>query len=288
MDVIAPDRTPITARDIVLELRADKLRGRRSRLAVMDITEGLALWRLAVTLGWLDIRLRYRGSMLGPFWLTLSTGVMIGSLGFLYGALFHMNLRGYLPFLALSQVLWNFLAALINDGCTCFTESETVLRSVRMPLFVFALRVLVRNALVLAHNVLVVVVVDLIFVIWPGWYMVLSLPGIVLWVIDGLAVALALGAIGARFRDIPPIVGSIMQIAFFMTPVIWKPEQLGARAWMLPINPFSALLDVVRAPFLGELPTLATWGAALGYSALLLLFTTWLFTRARGRVAFWL
>lgn len=288
MNAVTPDRAGITARDIVLELRAGASRSRRIRLAMMDVADGLALWRLAATLGWLDIRLRYRGSLLGPFWVTLSTSVMIGALGLLYGSLFHMDLRAYLPFLALSLVLWTFLAALISEGCLCFTESETVIRSVRMPLCVFPLRVLVRNALVLAHNVVVIVLVYVIFAIWPGWPALLSLPGIALWLVDGMAMCLLLGAVGARYRDIPPIIASVVQIAFFMTPVIWKPEQLGARGWVLPFNPFFAMLDIVRAPLLGELPSAAAWGAAAGYSALLLALAWWLFVRARARVAFWL
>jgi lipopolysaccharide transport system permease protein len=255
---------------------------------VRDLREGLTLWRLALTLGWLDIRLRYRGSLLGPFWLTLSTAVMIGALGLLYGALFHMDVRTYLPFLALSQVLWAFLGLLIADACACFTQSEVVIRSVRMPLFVHALRVLVRNLLVLAHNVVVIVAVDLIFAVSPGVMALLCLPGIALWLVDSLAICVLLGAVGARFRDIPPIVASITQIAFFITPVMWKPEQLGARVWVLPFNPFFDLLEIVRAPLLGEMPTATVWGAALGYSAVLLALSWWLFTRARGRVPFWI
>ena len=81
------------------------------------------------------------------------------SLGFLYSALFHMTLRDYLPFLALSQVLWGFLATLVSEACAAFTDAEPVIRSVRMPFFVFAMRILVRNVLVLAHNICVIVVV---------------------------------------------------------------------------------------------------------------------------------
>ena len=110
----------------------------RNRLAMEDVRDGLRLWPLAWTLGWLDIRLRYRGSMLGPFWLTLSTGIMVGALGYLYSVLFSMELQDYLPFLALSQVLWGFLAATVSEACATFTEAEAVIRSVRMPLFVFS------------------------------------------------------------------------------------------------------------------------------------------------------
>jgi lipopolysaccharide transport system permease protein len=279
---------PVAAREVVLELKGDRSRTAMRALAVRDVADGLRLWRLAVRLAWLDIKLRYRGSMLGPFWLTLSTAVMIGALGVLYAALFHMNVREYLPFLALSQVLWAFLATLIADACVCFTASEPLILSIRMPLSVHALRVVLRGLMILAHNVVVIVGVDLWFSLWPGAQMVLAAPGLALWMLDTFAVTLLLGAIGARYRDIPPIVGSVVQIAFFVTPVIWKPAQLGVHAWVLPYNPFFALLEVVRAPLLGDLPSATTWLMAVVYSVLLLGATWWLLVRARGRVAFWL
>jgi lipopolysaccharide transport system permease protein len=160
--------------------------------------------------------------------------------------------------------------------------------SIRMPLSVHALRVVIRGLLILAHNVVVIVVVDVWFSLWPGAFMLMAVPGLALWMLDAFAVALLLGAIGARFRDIPPIVGSVVQIAFFVTPVIWKPQQLGVHAWVLPYNPFFALLEVVRAPLLGYLPSAETWLMAVVYSLLLLGVTWSLMVRARGRVPFWL
>lgn len=272
-----------------LLLRADLTPGARQRHAVQDLAEGIRLWRLAFTLGWLDIRLRYRGSVLGPFWLTLSTAVMVAALGWLYAALFKMDLHDYLPFLALSLVLWNsFLAALVGDACYCFLQAEGLIRSIRMPFTLHAIRTVVRNLLVLAHNVIVIVGVWAIFDTWPGWDGLLALPGVALWLVDSLAICLLLGTFCARFRDIPPIVGSIMQIAFFVSPIIWKPELLqGASARWLPANPFYSLLEVVRAPLLREVPTAITWASALGYSAALCLVAWLVFARLRGRLAFW-
>ena len=238
--------------DTVLEFSSGMSTAARHRFAIGDMLGGLRLWRLAWSLGWLDIRLRYRGSMLGPFWLTISTGVMVGSLGFLYSELFHMSLRDYLPFLALSQVLWGFLSTLVSDSCGVFTESEPVIRSIRMPMFLFAMRILIRNVLVLGHNVCIIVVVFAIFQVWPGVPGLLAIPALPLWIIDALALSLLLGGICARFRDIMPIVNSVMMIAFFLSPVIWKPEQLGPRAVWLPFNPFYDMLEIVRAPLLGS------------------------------------
>jgi lipopolysaccharide transport system permease protein len=139
--------------------------------------------------------------MLGPFWLTISTGVMVGALGFLYSALFHMSLHEYLPFLALSQVLWGFLATIVGEACSAFTESEVVIRSVRMPFFLFSIRILVRNVLVLGHNICVIVVVYLALRLWPGADALWAIPALPLWIIDALALSLLLGGICGYHAD---------------------------------------------------------------------------------------
>ncbi|MBV8397689.1 MAG: ABC transporter permease [Acetobacteraceae bacterium] len=259
----------------------------RNSLAVTDVAEGARMWRLSCILGWLDIRLRYRGSLLGPFWLTLSTAVMIGALGVLYSELFKMEIHDYLPFLALSLLLWGFISTLVGDACNCFTQYEGVIRSIRMPYFLYAMRVVVRNLLVLAHNIVVILAVYAVFDAWPGWRAVVAVPGIVIWIIDALAISLLLGAFCARFRDIPPIVGSVMQIAFFVTPIIWKAELVGENARYLPLNPFFSLIEVVRAPLLGGAAANLTWAAAIGYSLILCGLSWALFSRVRGRLAFW-
>lgn len=259
----------------------------RSQQALADLREGLRLWRLWRTLGWLDIKGRYRGSMLGPFWLTLSTAVMVGALGLLYSTLFRMNLHEYLPFLALSLVLWNFVQTLTADACVCFTDQESMIRSVRMPYSLYAARVVLRDLLVLGHNVIVIVVVFALFAVWPGLVGLAALPALALWLFDALALALLLGAVCARFRDVPPIVASVMQIAFFISPIIWKPSLIHHGQRWLPFNPIFSLFEIVRAPLLGTPPGLATWGAALAYSVVLWLCAWLLFLRVRSRIAFW-
>ncbi len=153
---------------------------------------------------------------------------------------------------------------MVSEACTIFTEAEGVIRSVRMPFFVFSLRALIRNAIALAHNIVVIVVVFAIFSMWPDQSALLAIPGLLIWAFDALALTLLLGAFCARFRDIQPIVNSVMQIAFFMTPVIWKPDQLGASSVdKLPLNPFFDLLEIVRGPILGTDVTGMTWVGAI-------------------------
>jgi lipopolysaccharide transport system permease protein len=270
-----------------LDLDPDPSFAARQRMALRDLAKAVRLWRLCTTLALLDIRLRYRGSMLGPFWLTLSTAVMVGAMGVIYGTLFRLDLREYLPFLAVSQVLWSFLASTTQESCFVFTVAEGMIRSVRMPFSLYSARIVLRNLIVLGHNLAVIVGVDLVLWTLPGREALLALPAMVLWLLDALALATLLGGLCARFRDIPPIVGSLMQMAFFVTPVIWKPELVGAKQWMLPFNPFFSLLEIVRGPLLGEVPGAAVYVSALLWSGVLCGIAWLLFARVRGRIAFW-
>jgi lipopolysaccharide transport system permease protein len=289
MDSISPDTLPRLIAT-VLDIGADSEFSHRDRqvMAATDVADGMKLWKLGFILAWLDIKLRYRGSVLGPFWLTISTGVMVGSMGAIYGVLFHMDLTTYMPFLALSLVLWNALNMLVLEACTAFTASESTIRSVRMPYFLHALRTVVRNIISLVHNVPVIVGVFLFFGVSPGAVAWLATPGFVLWLIDAFAACLLLGSFCARFRDIPPIVGSVIQIAFYVTPIMWKPDQLGSHGWWLPFNPFDALIEVVRAPLMGSAASAFTWTLAIGYSLVFCGVAWLLFSRVRGRLAYWM
>jgi lipopolysaccharide transport system permease protein len=116
----------------------------------------------------------------------------------------------------------------------------------------------------------------------------MALPGLLVWSIDALALTLILGGFCARFRDIQPIVNSVMQIAFFVTPVIWKPTQLSPSGIKnLALNPFFDLLEIVRGPILGSNVASTTWIGALLYSVALCAISWAFFVRARGRLTFW-
>ncbi len=256
-------------------------------LAWQDLIQASRQWRLGVTLAWLNIKLRYRGSIIGPFWLTLSTAVMVISMGGLYGELFHTELHDYIPFLVLSIVLWNTLNGVVSDGCVCFTSAEGTIRAVRMPFAIYALRTVVQNGLVLCHSVIVIVGVFAYFDVWPGPIAFQSLLGLAIWLPDSLAICLLLGTVCAGFRDVGPIVASLMQIAFFLTPIIWRKDALGLNGDWLLLNPFYCLLSVVREPLLNQHPGIHTWFALCGWSAILCIGTWLVFARIRSRIAFW-
>ncbi len=260
---------------------------RRRERALEDLEGGFARWRLAWALARGDITHRYRGSVLGPFWLTISTGVMLTALGILYAKLFKMDVASYLPWLSVSLIVWAVISQVVTDATTSLTGAEGVIRQMPLPYTVHALRVVFRNAVVAAHNLPLIFVVFAVFGVMPSWTVVLAIPGLLLLGVAGFAASIFLGMICARFRDIPPIVGSVMQIAFFVSPVIWKPEMVGHWEPFLPINPFFALMETIRAPLMGTTGGIVVWLTAVFWTGVLAALAWTFFARFRGRIAFW-
>ncbi len=255
---------------------------------MLDLAEGLSKWRLWSLMGWQDIRQRYRRSILGPFWLTLSMGVLVGTMGVLYGVLFDLPIDDYLPFLALGFVSWRLISESITEGCTAFIDSEHLIKHVKLPFSTFVYRVLWRNLIIFAHNFVIYLVVALVFAIRPGTTALLVLPGLALIAANAVWIGLLLGMVCTRFRDVPQIVTSLLQIAFFLTPIIWTPELLSGRIAFVHGNPFFHFVELVRAPLLGHAPTMLSWAVALGVAAGGWCVTLLFFRRFRSRIPYWL
>ena len=259
----------------------------QATLAFIDLVRGAHSRHLWGLLGWQDIRRRYRRSFLGPFWLTISMGVLVGALGTLYGTLLKVEVAEYIPFLAAGFVVWTFIQGVVTDGCTAFINAESIIKQVGLPLSVHVYRVVWRNLLIFFHNAVIFVVVAAIFSVWPGWVGLLVVPGLILLCLNVIWAGLLLGIVSARFRDVPPIVASVVRILFFVTPIIWMPELMPGRAFVLDFNPFYHLVEVVRAPLLGQAPGLASWLAVSGFVLGGWLVTFELFRRYRRRIAYW-
>ena len=256
-------------------------------LALRDVVEGAGAFRLWGLLGWQDVRQRYRRSTLGPFWLTISMGALVGGLGVLYSGLFKMDVADYLPFVAAGLIVWGLVSGLITEGCSVFIEAEGAIKQVNLPLSIYVYRVVWRSIIIFAHNIIIYVAAAVLFSIHPGWVGFLALPGLVLLCLNGVWMGLLLGLMSARFRDVPQIVASVVQVTFFLTPIIWKPELLPDRAFMLDFNPFFHFVELVRGPALGQAPGLVSWLAVLGITLGGWLVTLLMYRRYRWRIAYW-
>ena len=198
-----------------------------SLLAIRDIRDGILLWPLWGRLGWNDILQRYRRSLLGPFWLTASMAIMVVSLGVLYANLFKTEIQDFMPFLCVGLLVWNYISSVIGEAGSLFTGSESYIKQIRLPYSLYVYRFVWSRIIIFAHNFVIYFGILLYFAIWPGAAILLAIPGFILVTLNVALGSISIGMASARFRDIPQLVGSVIQIAFFMTPVMWKPELLG-------------------------------------------------------------
>lgn len=216
--------------------------------AISDIAAATRRMPLVGILGWQDVRQRYRRSALGPLWLTISMGVMIATIGVVFGTLFKSPLMEFLPSLASGTILWGFISTVINEGCTSFIVSDAIIRQLPIPLFVHVLRMAWRNMIILGHNLLIL---PIVFVaVGKSIHPVIleSVAGFALLLLNLLWMGLILAAACARFRDLAQIVASVLQVVFYLTPIMWLPSSLpaNASAYLLGFNPVYHLLEIAR------------------------------------------
>jgi lipopolysaccharide transport system permease protein len=263
-------------------------RGSEFRRALTDIASGLALWPLWVRLGWNDILQRYRRSFLGPFWLTASMAIMVIALGVLYAEIFKTPIRDFLPFLCVGLLVWTFLSSFLVEGGALFIGAESYIKQIRLPYSVYVYRSSWSKLVIFIHNFVIYFGVLLYFRFWPGSVALLAIPGLFLLLANGALVSLCIGMVSARFRDVPQIINSMVQIVFFVTPIMWRPELLQTQSYVVEFNPFFHLIEVVRAPLLGAMPSRENYFAVLMITVINVAISGAFFVRFRSRISYWI
>jgi ABC-2 type transport system permease protein/lipopolysaccharide transport system permease protein len=252
-----------------------------------DLYDGIRRWPLWTLLAWNDIRQRYRRSYLGPFWMTLSMAVFVCALGFIYSHLFHSKIEDYLPFLAVGFIVWGFIAACLTEGCHAFGEHEALIKQLKVPYSTYVLCVVWRNVVVLLHTIILFIPISLYFGRVPQPIALLALPGFVLLALNLVWVTLVLAILNARFRDVAQIVGTVLQVAMFATPIMWPADALGDNRIVADVNPIYHLVELIRAPLLGEAPSPLSWAVAVGMLLAGWVLAMLLFRRVERRIVYW-
>ncbi|WP_432472031.1 ABC transporter permease [Amphritea sp. HPY] len=265
-----------------------KVKESRYSLALRDLLGGINKASIWSVLGWQDIKQRYRRSVLGPFWLTISSAIMVAALGILYATLLGQSIQEFIPHVAAGLLVWTFLSTMILEGCTVFIASEGLIKQIRLPLTVHVCRMVWRNVMIFLHNIVILFCV-LYFVPEVNIPDLLSIPfSIFLIALNGIWLGIVLGVLCTRFRDIHQIITNFVQILFFLTPIFWKPELLQDRGWVAVYNPAFHFIELVRSPLMGNGIPVFSWGVVTALTVAGFMFAYVLLARYRHRVAYWL
>ena len=260
----------------------------RAALAWRDLADGARKSWMWTALALQDIKLRYRGSLLGPWWLSITTSVMALTISLVYAHLFSMSVGTYLPYVTIGLVVWQLISGLVTEACETFLRAQSIIEQVPLPFSIHAYRGVCRQLMVFAHNCAILPVVLIATRTPVDWRILEAVPAVAVLAVNGLWVSILLGMLSARFRDIPPIIASLLQVGFFLTPVFWPIEALGDWVPMAAFNPIFAAIDVVRGPLLGVPAAANSWIVLLGSTTLGWLITYALFARFRMRIAYWI
>ncbi|QTS84144.1 ABC transporter permease [Coxiella endosymbiont of Amblyomma nuttalli] len=258
------------------------------QLARKDFIEVFYMARFWIYLGWAEIRWRYKRSVLGPWWITISMSVFIGAIGIVYSKLFQQHTRSYLPFLVSGMLTWTFISSLIIESTNLFQEAKTYITQMKIPYLLQAFKLVFRHLIIFAHNFVVYPLVMLIFHKNPFWQFLVFIPGIFLVTLNMLWISVFVGMVGTRYQDFAQIVGSLITVAFFVSPITWQPEQLHQHLAVFLCNPFYYFLDLVRSPLIGVLPQNSSWVFGIAFLFIGSAITFLFFTKFRRKIAFWI
>lgn len=258
---------------------------------VSDLNEGISRWRSWIFKGWYDIVLRYRRTVVGPFWLVLTTGTMIGCLTLIGPTLFGAGDPNFIPYMVAGIVSWSFLSVCVTETSSSLLENSSDIRAIRLPYSSFIFQAIFRNLIVYAHVLLIYVFT--LAVMRRGIQ-----PNVALFLVNLVIVSLCMVPFGflaaiacARFRDVQQLIGAIIQVAFLLTPVFWDKSILlgrSARSWVVEYNPLFHLLDALRAPLLGGAPTMHSYLFLAGFFAIGTALAAFVYGRVARRIPFWL
>ena len=241
-------------------------------------------WR---ALAMADIRSKYRRTVLGPWWITVSNGIFALIIGTVSGRFLGSDMSSYLPFFIIGLTIWNFMAASITEGCTTLIQSSGLIKATNLPLSLYVMRMVQRNFIIFLHNSVIIPIIWLVYPWSVGAGALLSVVGFFAIYVCAVCWSLSISIICTRYRDIPPAITALVQLLFFVSPIIWQPEQLRGGHEVLKYNPIAHLLAVARDPLLGKTIPLESWLAVALTVIVSIVIAAAIYLRYRRRVVFW-
>src|SRR5262245_60991440 len=186
--------------------------------------------------------------------------VFVFAMGLVFSKIFNSDYHEYLPFLTSSLLVWGLISGILMEAGTTFSTAQFIIMSVSAPYSMHIYRAVLKQLIIFGHNALVFIAVIVIAGVPITWATLLFIPALALLCVTLAWMNLVVAMVGVRFRDLQPIIGAVLQLVFFLTPLIWDRQLLVGKAHDLLVdgNPFYHLVEIVRAPLLGKVPSLLT------------------------------
>ena len=235
----------------------------------------------------LDTVSHYRRSKIGPVWETLNVLVAIFGLTVVSSAVIGGDMSAIAGYIAIGTIVWTAINALVTEGSTTFIRNAGLITTTTISIDLYVGRTVFKTIINFAHHSVLYFLGAALLLIPLSWTSLLAIPGVILLFINGYWVCTVLAFLCARYRDLEHIVRSLLQLAFFATPIFWHHNIVSSgKRFIVDYNILFYLIEIVRSPLLGEIPPLKYYIVVLcftvfGYAAAFVVYR-----RMRRRLAF--
>jgi lipopolysaccharide transport system permease protein len=219
-----------------------------------------------------ELRIRYKGSILGILWAVLSPLGTVLILHVLFGSILQLGIPNYASFIYTGLLPWTWFQAATYTSAATLSDNRDLVRKPFFP------RQLLPGVVTLTNFILYLLALPVMFLLLMIEGLSLT-PALLLlplvWFGLGLftlAVALWVAALGVLVRDIQHMLGVVMLLWFYLTPIFYDPYRISPQAarWLM-LNPVGVLVQAHREVVLyGQAPDLPSLGMALAAGTILL------------------
>lgn len=244
---------------------------------------------LVMTLVVRDLRVRYRRSILGFFWTMLQPLMTLAVLTVVFSQLFRFDIKNYPVYAVAGIMFWNFFSQSIIASMNSLKSSAPLLQKLPLPMEVFPLATVISGVVnfIFAWIPMLAIMVATGHPIKPT---LLFVPvAALIAAIFTYGIGLILSPLAVFFSDVVELVGVILTMMMYMTPIFYPLKIVPERfLWIVRYNPVRSILEVFRDPiYLGKLPPMTHLGLALAISALALLVGILVFRKTSSQIPFY-
>lgn len=222
-----------------------------SRSFVASLHSGWAWRHFALELAFHRTITRYRRTVLGPLWIVLGFVILAFGMAFLSSALFDRPLEKLLPYVVVGLFGWNLVLGVLTEGPRTLSESANLLQQSQTPVVLYPLVATMKQILIAALNLPVVIAVVLLFPSGLSLNILWAIPGLATIIMFAASACIILSIVSAYLPDVAEIVGSGLRFVFFFTPIFWMAETRPGLSAFWHWNPFYYFVEAFRGPILG-------------------------------------
>ncbi len=220
-----------------------------------------------------DLKLKYRGSVLGFLWSLVNPLLMIAVYTVAFTYILRVRAEGFVFYLMIGILAWTFFANSVTMATGAIIDNAGLVKSVFFPRAILPVAIVLFNfAQYLLTTVVFLPLMLAIYRVPPSAPMLLFPVFLALQVMFTIGIALMLSTATAFFRDVRHFLEIGLAALFWLTPIVYQFDQISPRLrtpiLMSPMAPY--IVSYQEMFFYSQWPSAAVWILATSYAALAL------------------